>query len=222
MRRFLVVGASLFVVAVLFLAGTRQAVGQDDKKKVESDPGKANSELPKEVIDAWEKAGAETGWMGPRWQQGVTFSKERVGFDLGHTVPAFRFPYSKGWPEGLAKLPAPEQAFGLEISRGATDEKVKGLSRLKHLTSLQLNVHKLTEVGLKELAGMKQLTSLHLNAGSPLFPEKNRPFTDADLKELVGMKQLTSLDLPFAHVTDAGLKELAGLTQLTSLVWPTT
>ena len=102
----------LFVDTTLFLACPRQAASQDDdKNKVELDPGKAKGELPKEVIAAWEKAGAEAGWMAPRWRLGVRFWKDRAGLDAGRTVPGFRF---TGWPEGLAKLPAPEQAFGLE------------------------------------------------------------------------------------------------------------
>ena len=218
MRRFLVVAASLFVVTALFFTGTRQAVGQDEKKAVEPDPGKAQGELPQEAIAAWEKAGAETGWMGPRWQLGVEFSKEQVGFHTGPSVPAFRFGPIRGgaWPEGLATLPQPEQAFGLELRRITTDENVKELARLKHLTWLHLSLTKITEEGLKELAGMKQLTALHLNVGSPLTPG-TRPFTDADLKVLAGMTQLTALELPFTQVTDTGLKELAGLKQLTSL-----
>ena len=178
----------------LVLAGT--ARGQDAPKP-----------LPADVRAAWEKAGAQVGWMSspaPR-SYGVSF-RPGTGKGKPGEVPAFRF---LRWQAGvLAKVPAPEQAFGIVVSD--TKMNYAGLSelgRFKHLRSLSIGG--MTDKGLKALAGLQQLQSLFLN---------DTDVTDAGLKELAGLTQLRFLDLGGTEVTGAGLKALAGLKELRILI----
>src|SRR5207245_1079370 len=68
--------------------------------------------LPAEVVAAWEKAGAEVGWMHVNPSGFISFgSKKEV---KSSEVPAFRF---LTWKEGiLPKLPAPGVPFGLDLA----------------------------------------------------------------------------------------------------------
>jgi internalin A len=168
--------------------------------------------LPREVVEAWEKAGAVKGWMRlrvigfdhvPAWQGGE-----------GGDLPAFRL---FDWQEGVVtKLPAPAVPFGLylfdswDASRDAsrlTDAGLKELAGLKSLRWLALINTQVTGTGLKELAGLKGLQGLDL---------RGTRVTDAGLKELAGLKRLQTLDLGGLTI-DAGLKELAALTSLQRL-----
>src|SRR5262245_30309864 len=67
--------------------------------------------LPEKVVTAWQKAGAEVGWLGPREDghyQFRTGEPARVG-----EVPGFRI---LQWKRGLLDdLPAPDQPFGLSL-----------------------------------------------------------------------------------------------------------
>src|SRR5688572_25115314 len=98
----------------------------------------APTPLPKEVVDAWRKAGA-------------TVQQPRAAND----VPEFSF---RAWRDGiLADLPVPQQAFGLTTpsSINVTDDGLKGLGRFTTLQALNLYGTNVTDVGLKELAGLK-------------------------------------------------------------------
>jgi hypothetical protein len=185
---------------LLVVLASPSAVLADEPKKPEP--------LPAEVVKAWEDAGAEVGWMMMDPKSGIVLFAERVAErDVVQAVPAFAF---RNWKAGMvAKLPAPEKPFGLELSTDdVTDASIKELAVLKQLTSLELGSTKVTDAGLKELAALKQLTSLYLYSTQ---------VTDAGLKELATLKQLTSLALNSTQVTDAGLKELAALKNLTAL-----
>src|SRR5947208_3268188 len=81
--------------------------------------------LPKEIVAAWQKAGAVPGWMGLNSGGFLAFEGEATG--LADAVPAFRI---GAWKDGVvAKLPVPAAPFGLYL--GNT---------------------KVTDAGLKELA----------------------------------------------------------------------
>jgi hypothetical protein len=161
--------------------------------------------LPKEVVKVWKAAGAKVGWMRVDPFDFLLFlpSKEGKAGDL----PAFRFP---SWKEGvLAKLPAPEAAFGLDFTHlPMTDTGLKELTGLKSLRALCLHATQVTEAGLKGLAGLKDLQALSVGG---------LPVTDAGLKELAGLKGLRALSLGGTQVTDAGLKGLAALKELHTL-----
>src|SRR5262249_19196759 len=108
----------------------------------------ATKGLSSEVRDAWEKAGAESGWTGRTWY-GLTFRAGAANGEAGE-LPAFGWPHGK--PGVLAQLPAPQQAFGLDL-RGpdTTDAVLKELRRFSQLRSLILDTAPVTDAGLKEL-----------------------------------------------------------------------
>src|SRR5881275_2993741 len=73
--------------------------------------------LPKDVVLAWKKAGAEVGWVGVNQSGFLVFlpvevrgPEEKSVIDV---LPAFEF---RRWQTDVAKLPAPPTAFGLYLS----------------------------------------------------------------------------------------------------------
>ncbi len=113
-------------------------------------------------------------------------------------VPAIRAEFSAD----LSKLPAPEKAFGLELTGPATEAGLKGLARFKHLAALSLRDTGLPDAALKELAPLTGLIQLDL---------RGTKAADEGLEALAPLKKLTSLRLP--EITDVGLRSLrrAGL-----------
>lgn len=158
------------------------------------------------VLEAWKKAGAETGWMTATIEFGNQMFYGAGQRQKGDLI-AFRF---TGSPSAILKgLPQPDVPFGLSL-RGAkvTDADLKALAPLKQLQALHLAGTTITDVGLKEFIGMPQLRTLSLSGAE---------ITDAGLKELAQMKQLQALNLSATKMTDAGMKELAGMNQLQAL-----
>jgi Leucine rich repeat len=157
--------------------------------------------LPADIDVAWEKAGAQSGWMDPGGQL-IIMAKGRRG-----QIPAFHF--TQWTPGAISQLAAPDQSFGLDL-RGTriTDADLNDLAGFKQLQVLNLNSTHITGAGLTALAGLPFLESLDLR-GSRV--------TDAGLQALAGLTQLQALDLSGTHVTDAGLTGLGSLTQLHSL-----
>lgn len=209
---------SVALAALVLTAGIAIRAGADEPKA-----------LPRDVTDAWEKAGAMTGWVG-RDENGA------LGFRAGGPgkkgeVPGFRL---VRWEAGaLAKLPAPAAAFGLDLSSStASDADMKALAKMKSLDTLNADETQITDAGLKELAGLNQLRVVCLfgarvkDAGMkslaalPALEEldvRKNAVTNAGFKELAGAKQLRLLYAGNTRLTDAGLKELAGLKQLREL-----
>jgi internalin A len=184
-------------------------------------PAHAPKPLPPRVRAAWEEAGAQVGWM-TRYEQDwqlfplavLAFRTEAEGGEgKSGEMPTFRWGLRRGekmWQPGLiAKLPAPEQAFGLDLSHTpVTDADLKELARLEHLHALSLFGTQVTGAGIRHLAGLRQLRWLNLG---------NTAVTDATVKELAGLKGLESLNLFQTQLTGAGLKELAPLKRLHTL-----
>ena len=112
------------------------------------EPDKENlpKPLPDYIVKAWKDAGATVGWMAVGTNGVPTFVEKP---DAG-AVPAFRFPKWKG---GLiAKLPLPEAPFGLDLAgTEVSDEGLKELANLKHLTSLTLCETKVTDAAVEKL-----------------------------------------------------------------------
>src|ERR1700677_3049991 len=161
--------------------------------------------LPTDTVAAWEKAGAQAGWMGLDKDDYHVF---RVGGEGKEgEVPAFGF---KMWPSGVVgRLPQPDREFGLYLPfKQVNDAALKELAGLNFLQMLDIDNAKVTDAGLRELNGLKSLRSLNLD---------RTKVTDAGLKELAKLKSLQWLSLP-PQVTDAGLKELAGLKSLRTLI----
>jgi hypothetical protein len=177
------------VLALAVLAGGSRGVGGPQ-------PGgkDAPKPLPKELVTAWEKAGAKAGWI----RAGKYGYPEFIPGQSGQhgDLPAFRF---VSWKGGVSpQLPAPEVPFGLDLSYiQITDAGLKELAGLKQLQAMSVGATKITDAGLKELAGLKQLQTLFLYGAQ---------ITDAGLKELAGLKQLQSLALAGTKITEAGLK----------------
>jgi hypothetical protein len=176
--------------------------------------------LPEKVVKAWGQAGATVGWMSPnQWGQ-LEFHEGPNGQAGG--LPAFRVQHCD--PGMLAKLPAPNQPFGLtffarntgqqqgilDAGSNVTDASLKGLARFEQLHSLWIvAAEQITEAGLKELEALKQLQCLDIRNSHHL--------TGVGLKPLAGLKQLRTLSLTSAEFTDAGAKAVAGLQHLQTL-----
>jgi hypothetical protein len=158
--------------------------------------------LPQKVIESWQMAGARVGWMNT--DEHTNFHARGGEEEQREEVPAFRFDM---WPaKGVAKLPQPPRAFGLDLlDTQVQDAELKELAGFQNLRVLNLGGTKITDAALKALAGLTSLQSLDL---------ANTKLTDAGLKELAALANLQVLDLGGTRVTDAGLKELAGLMNL--------
>ena len=113
------------------------------------------------VIAAWEKAGAEFGWMGVNESGFLTWRHSKPAADR---IPAFSFPWaSQLRGTSLRGLPQPDVPFAMSC-RNVTDTVLKELARLKQLQCLDLSRNRgVTDAGLKELAGLTQLLWLSLN-----------------------------------------------------------
>src|SRR5438105_15403099 len=117
--------------------------------------------LPKDIVAAWEKTGAEAAWCQAGRHGFLSFHSAKAPAQAGW-LPAFRFP---DWKEGMLKCsPEPECAFAVDLEgTKVTDAALKELIQLKQLTSLDLSGTQVTDAGLKELTNLKQLISLYLN-----------------------------------------------------------
>lgn len=74
--------------------------------------------LPIDITDAWEKAGAEVGWMSPARLGGEGFRSGLTG--RPGEMPAFAF---RVWKPGtLANLPLPREPWGLDLSLTAVTD----------------------------------------------------------------------------------------------------
>ncbi len=162
--------------------------------------------LPAPLVQAWEKAGAKTGWLGQaKGGDGLLFSAKLDSLKVAGVVPAFRF---SRWHSGrIGTLPTPDKAFGLSFQDTRMGSGLKELAGLKNLAALRLDGTQVTDAGLKELAALNNLAALDL---------RRTKVTDAGLKELAALNNLAALDLRGTKVTDAGLK---GLARLNNLAW---
>ena len=133
--------------------------------------------LPAEVVAAWEKAGAEMGWMTVDKYSFIVFRTGGEGKE--GEIPAFHFAY---WRMGIvSQLPLPGQAFGLDLAscQSVTDGGLKELAGLTQLRGLRLaSCNGVTDAGVKALAGLTLLRGLDL---------RDTQVTDECLKELAGL-----------------------------------
>lgn len=171
----------------------------------QADEPKEPKPLPKDVTDAWKKAGAEVGWYD-QTRYGATHFAVRNASNPGE-IPAFRL---KEWTAGtLPKLPQPDAPFMLDlvsVSSKVTDDTLGDIAGFKNLRALSLIGTSVTEKGIKQLSDLTDLRALDLAL--------NFKTNDAVLKEVAAFKKLQKLTLGSTFVTDAGLKELAGLKDL--------
>jgi internalin A len=170
-----------------------------------ADEPKVPKPLPKEITDAWVKAGAEVGWMNhDRWT--VLSITHQIGRPGDMPVLAF-----EKWPgEAILKLPCPDEPFLLDLSlAGVNNARLKEVAGLKKLKALSLVRAEVNAEGINELSGLKGLEILHLDLGE--FVD------DRLLEELAKFKQLRHLSLGLTHITDGGMKHIAKLTNLQKL-----
>lgn len=102
--------------------------------------------LPESTVKAWKAAGATVGWIKVDEAGGPVFQEKA---EAG-AVPAFRF---EKWKDGVvAKLPAPETPFGLDLGKTeVTDVGLKELAKLRSLTTLTLCETKVTDDAVEML-----------------------------------------------------------------------
>ncbi len=165
--------------------------------------GEAPAALPAAVAQAWSAAGAEIGWAGRDAYARPIFRPAGSSPEAGDT-PAFRI---SAWTLGLlARLPAPNRPFALELGKsGITDAGLKEVAGMVHLTRLGLGYTPVTDAGLKELAALAELRTLDLN---------HTAVDDAGLPALQALRQLEVLNLFATRTTDAGLFQLEPLQRL--------
>jgi internalin A len=204
--RFEAASSPTFVTCTVIAFLEDKEVGRSGRKltfALPAGPPVVNPYLA-DIVAAWQKAGAEVGWLELDAFGRLEFHPGSKGQE--GEVPAFKL---ADWKEGLSKLPRPPGGFGLSFrARTVTDAGLKELAGFPTLQALDLRSTGVTDAGLKELAGLNSLQALDLGL---------TPVTDEGLKELVGLKFLRSLNLGETKVTDEGLKELAALNSLQAL-----
>lgn len=173
-----------------------------EKGKVEAPPPVRPRPLPKDLVAAWEKAGAESRW----------FVMNPIGWVLHYpsalpprsgAVPGFAV--GRDTAKKLKELPVPESDFALHLP-DPTPEALQALAGYSRLTTLVLAHHHSPEA-LKELTRLRQIQVLRVD-----FIGDDRGL----MKEIASLPNLTSLGIG-GSVTDDGIKELARLKKLTSL-----
>lgn len=129
----------ILAFALAIVTGQFGLAEQPDKKDLPKP-------LPETTIKAWKDAGATVGWMKVETSGSLSFvEKPEAG-----AIPAFRF--VKWKDDVVAKLPAPEAPFGLDLSETeVADAGLKQLANLKKLTSLSLCGTKVTDAAVEAL-----------------------------------------------------------------------
>jgi internalin A len=110
--------------------------------------------------------------------------------------------------EGLASIASVTHLERLSLPRQITDAKLRELSGLTSLRSINLNRSKITDKGLAILAKLPHLESL--NVGGTRI-------TDAGAKILGTMSSLKQLDISETAITDRGIQQVARCSNLESL-----
>jgi internalin A len=210
------------LIVVAFL-GARSVLAQD-VAKLPAAPAP-------EVIAAWDKAGAEFGWivLDPWGRQSWTLG---IGMPLDASGPFFEVEtYSTG---RLKSLPPPNVPFGLRLSgRQVTDAAIGELAAFDQLRVLELyETLNVTGAGLMKLALFTQLRSLDLlyvggGAGLPsnVVPTDLKGLTHLQSLSIAVTEDSNRLSLPqglrslhlAGEITDARLAELSSLSQLRAL-----
>jgi Leucine-rich repeat (LRR) protein len=158
--------------------------------------------IPRDIVQAWKKGGAGSGWMGVGSSGSLTFRISTSG--MTDVMPGLTFP---AWKEGVVpQLPDPGIPFALSLNgQKLTDAGLKELERFDDLKSLALYNTDLGDGQMKLLARLTSLEYLDIS---------HTKVTDAGLRELSTLKRLRSLCLNDTEITDQGLEDLAAFTEL--------
>lgn len=176
--------------------------------------------LPASVVDAWEGAGFQVGWMRENRVGAPVFNAGVQG--APGDVPAFKLQRHSQRP--MASLPPPETAFGLCFhNRGVGNAALQDLPAMKHLQMLDLTGSAVTDEGLPYLTGIRNLRGLSHLAGLENLQRlglHNTDVTDAGLQHLGELRNLRLLLVSGSRVTDAGFKKLQESLPACTSKWP--
>jgi hypothetical protein len=112
---------------------------------------------------------------------------------------------SRDWCEVLARLKEPDIS-GLHADGQMTDSMLEDLSRIDHISSIELGGSKrVTDAGLCHLARLSRLQHLDLSGTA---------ITDHGLEVFRALSELESISLAWTNVTDAGAAKLSGCERL--------
>lgn len=137
-------------------------------------------------------------------------------FDLLEPVGPFEdfnAAFSNLTPDGLRKLPYPDDITALNLTAMVLDDAdLDVLARFPNLQQLDLTATRLTDKGLAKLAEHHGLTNLSL---------QQCRITDSGLLQLKDLPQLQMLNVAFTDVTADGFEAAGGFDSLTKVVmWP--
>lgn len=212
LERIAPIAVSLATLALLGLGGCSdepagEGASSGDTVRSQSSQGTAESDssayFAGSVVAAWEKAGAEAGWIVHSDDGEFTFrtdppnsmfAKLRASENVPTYLPGFRI---ANWQDGMtAGLPVPRIGFGLNLySSGIRDAGLGELGRFNTLWSLNFYQGRITDEGVKKLAALENLRALSLY---------NTRLTDAAAKELARIKTLEYVDLGGTNVRISG------------------
>src|SRR5262245_48422117 len=179
--------ASLFIVMVTAIQDGKAA----DPPAL---PQQEFQDLPKAIIDAWEKQGAKYGKSKFDEYYGYySFRSDKEDLQ-SKGLPGFNFDSADD--EKLKALPQPKTPFGLFISNAKiTSAGVKELSRMTNLRSLTLiDCGKVGTDSLEELSALTNLQCLQISH------MRVSPFED---KRMTALEKLEYLHLDFTNTNDA-------------------
>jgi hypothetical protein len=115
---------------------------------------------------------------------------------------------SRDWSAVLARLKE-GHGTGIDASGQMTDAMLEDLSRIEHLTALELGGSRnVTDIGVRHLTRMSRLRHLDLSGTG---------VTDQGLEALRTLPELETVSLAWTRVTDAGTAQLSSCERLTSV-----
>ena len=189
------------------------------RELLKREPQLATPRNLRDVVAAWQRAGAEFGWIkinevggGPHWQPlanpgelrslpGSPFSRTNPQAGLYGAVRFTKFPSGK-----LQKLPGKDLCIRLYLDTcGVVDDDLKEVAQLHKLQWLTLYRDEISDKGLEHLAGLKEIRRIGLH---------NSKVTDKGMDVIARFKGLEGLGIGMTKVTDKGFAKLEGLTQL--------
>jgi Leucine-rich repeat (LRR) protein len=187
--------------------------------------GQAAEPFPRDVAEAWAKAGARIGWYGPDSFDFPQFSTDGKKLNPQRKRPAFHLEsYKEGTLQGL---PQPKEAFALSFrNSNVTDTAMKEVVGLGRLVELDLRGTQIRGAGIAQLTGLKNLQTLHLEqmddatllalgkAGRLHWLIQARANNQAQAKK---GSEVTSLSLFQQPISSEALKYVHTLPNLTNL-----
>ncbi len=125
---------------------------------VEKEPERSPpQQIPKEIAEAWSKAGADTGWWGISEDSGYMMEGDPEEYGLSHVLPAFLL--SELIDNRLTDLPDPGVSFAIVLSKATvTTAGLQSLAKFKNLEAIDLSR---TDLTAEKLSALKEIENLH-------------------------------------------------------------